>query len=39
MACPGSFYEQCMPTNSVNIAICSSSVHWLSKWPGPLSNH
>ncbi|CAF1206730.1 unnamed protein product [Rotaria sordida] len=34
-----SFYEQCLPTNSLTIAYSSMSIHWLSRKPCNLSNH
>ncbi|CAF0718516.1 unnamed protein product [Adineta steineri] len=34
-----SFYEQCLPPNSLTIGFSSASLHWLSKKPGNISNH
>jgi hypothetical protein len=34
-----SFYEQCLPNNSLQIGYSSTSIHWLSKKPCNLSNH
>ncbi|CAF3813457.1 unnamed protein product [Rotaria sp. Silwood1] len=34
-----SFYEQCLPNNSLSIAYSSTSIHWLSKKPCNVSNH
>ncbi|CAF1271871.1 unnamed protein product [Adineta steineri] len=34
-----SFYEQCLPNNSLSIGYTSTSIHWLSKMPCNLSNH
>ncbi|CAF0857565.1 unnamed protein product [Adineta steineri] len=34
-----SFYEQCLPNNSVGIGYCSTSIHWLSKKPCNILNH
>jgi hypothetical protein len=34
-----SFYEQCLPPNSLSIGYSSSSLHWLSHKPCNLSNH
>jgi hypothetical protein len=33
-----SFYEQIMPSNSVNFAYTSTSIHWLSKTPCNITN-
>ena len=33
LACGRSFYDQCLPSNSVTIAYSSSSIHWLSQKP------
>ena len=30
-ACGTGFYSQCLPRNTVNLAFCGTSVHWLSK--------
>ncbi|UJR32709.1 hypothetical protein I4U23_020168 [Adineta vaga] len=34
-----SFYEQCLPTNSLSIGFSSASLHYLSKTPCHLTNH
>jgi hypothetical protein len=34
-----SFYEQCLPSNSLTIAYSSTSIHWLSRNPCNISNH
>ena len=34
-----SFYDQCLPDNSVSIGYSSSSLHWLSSKPCNLTNH
>ncbi|CAF2618594.1 unnamed protein product [Rotaria sp. Silwood2] len=34
-----SFYEQCIPNNSLSIGYSSTSIHWLSKKPCNISNH
>ena len=34
-----SFYEQCLPNNSLSIGYSSTSIHWFSKKPCNLSNH
>ncbi|CAF4166155.1 unnamed protein product [Rotaria magnacalcarata] len=34
-----SFYEQCLPDNSLSIGYSSTSIHWLSKKPCNISNH
>lgn len=34
-----SFYEQCLPDNSLSIGYSSSSLHWLSCKPVNLTNH
>jgi hypothetical protein len=34
-----SFYNQCLPNNSLTIGYSSSSIHWLSKKPCNISNH
>ncbi|CAF3118444.1 unnamed protein product [Rotaria socialis] len=34
-----SFYEQCLPNNSLSIGHSSTSIHWLSKKPCNISNH
>jgi hypothetical protein len=34
-----SFYEQCLPSNSLTIGYSSASVHWLSRKPCNISNH
>ncbi|UJR24570.1 hypothetical protein I4U23_005945 [Adineta vaga] len=34
-----SFYEQCLPTNSVAIGFCSTALHWLSKKPCNIPNN
>ncbi|CAF0906512.1 unnamed protein product [Rotaria sordida] len=34
-----SFYEQCLPNNSLSIGYSSTSIHWLSKKPCNISNH
>ncbi|CAF4435454.1 unnamed protein product [Rotaria sp. Silwood2] len=34
-----SFYEQCLPANSLSIGFTSSSLHWLSKIPFHIKNH
>ncbi|CAF3622544.1 unnamed protein product [Rotaria sp. Silwood1] len=34
-----SFYEQCLPDNSLSIGFTSSSLHWLSKIPFNIKNH
>ncbi len=33
------FYEQCLPSNSLSIGHSSTALHWLSKKPCNLSNH
>ncbi len=39
MACGRSFYEQCLPSNSLLIGYSSTSIHWLSRKPCNVSNH
>ena len=39
VACGRSFYEQCLPQNSVIISHSSTSIHWLSCKPCNMSNH
>lgn len=39
MACGRSFYEQCLPSNSVTISHSSTSIHWLSCKPCNIANH
>lgn len=39
LACGRSFYEQCLPSNSLFVGYSSSSIHWLSRKPCNLSNH
>ncbi len=34
-----SFYEQCLPNNSLSIGYSSTSLHWLSKKPCDVPNH
>ena len=34
-----SFYEQCLPSNSLSIGYSSTALHWLSCKPGNLSGH
>ena len=34
-----SFYEQCLPANSLTVAYSSTSIHWLSRKPCNISNH
>ena len=34
-----SFYQACLPTNSLSIGYSSTSLHWLSRKPCNLSNH
>ncbi|CAF2987412.1 unnamed protein product [Rotaria sp. Silwood2] len=34
-----SFYEQCLPANSLSMGFTSSSMHWLSKIPFNIANH
>ncbi|CAF1453555.1 unnamed protein product [Adineta steineri] len=34
-----SFYEQCLPTNSLSIGYSSASLHYLSKKPCNIHNH
>ncbi|CAF4272142.1 unnamed protein product, partial [Adineta steineri] len=34
-----SFYEKCLPNNSLSIGYSSSSLHWLSKKPCNISGH
>lgn len=34
-----SFYEQCLPSASVSIAYCASSLHWLSEKPCNALDH
>ncbi|UJR24571.1 hypothetical protein I4U23_005946 [Adineta vaga] len=34
-----SFYEQCLPTNSLSVGYSSTAIHWLSKKPCDISNH
>jgi hypothetical protein len=34
-----SFYNQCLPPNSLTIGYTSSSIHWLSRKPCNISNH
>ncbi|CAF3390100.1 unnamed protein product [Rotaria socialis] len=34
-----SFYEQCLPVNSLSIGFTASSMHWLSKIPFNITNH
>ena len=30
-ACGTSFYEQCLPDQSVHLGLCFTSAHWLSQ--------
>ena len=39
MASGRSFYEQCLPSNSLAIGYSSTSIHWLSCKPCNMSNH
>jgi hypothetical protein len=34
-----SFYEQCLPSNSLSIGYCANATHWLSRKPCNISNH
>ena len=34
-----SFYDQCLPSNSLSIGFTASSMHWLYKIPFHLKNH
>jgi hypothetical protein len=34
-----SFYNQIMPSDSVNLGWSSWAIHWLSRLPGPLPDH
>jgi len=34
-----SFYEQCLPPNSLTIGYSSAAIHWLSRKPCNISNH
>ncbi|UJR07973.1 hypothetical protein I4U23_012252 [Adineta vaga] len=34
-----SFYEQCLPSNSLSIGYSSTSINWMSKIPCHISNH
>ncbi|CAF3720825.1 unnamed protein product [Rotaria sordida] len=34
-----SFYESCLPPNSLSIGYSSTSLHWLSRRPCNISNH
>ncbi|CAF3663667.1 unnamed protein product [Rotaria sp. Silwood1] len=34
-----SFYESCLPPNSLSIGYSSTSLHWLSRKPCNISNH
>ena len=34
-----SFYERCLPENSLSIGFTASSMHWLSKIPFHIANH
>jgi hypothetical protein len=34
-----SFYEQCLPNNSLQIGYSSTALHWLSEKPCNVSNH
>ena len=34
-----SFYDSCLPPNSVTVGFCSSSLHWLSSKPCNISKH
>jgi hypothetical protein len=34
-----SFYERCLPPNSLSIGYSSTSLHWLSRKPCNISNH
>lgn len=39
LAAGRSFYEQCLPTNSLSIGFSSASLHYLSKKPCNIMNH
>ncbi|CAF3791070.1 unnamed protein product [Rotaria socialis] len=39
LACGQSFYEQCLPPNSLSVGYSSTSIHWLSRKPCNVSNH
>jgi hypothetical protein len=39
MANGHSFYEQCLPTNSLSLGFSTSAVNWLSKIPCKVSNN
>ncbi|CAF1235225.1 unnamed protein product [Rotaria sordida] len=39
MAIGRSFYEQCLPSNSLSIGFSSTSINWLSKIPCTITNH
>ena len=34
-----SFYEPCLPQNSILISYSSTAIHWLSRKPCNISNH
>ncbi|CAF1365798.1 unnamed protein product [Rotaria sp. Silwood1] len=34
-----SFYERCLPSNSLSLGFTASSMHWLSKTPCNIRNH
>ncbi|CAF1424264.1 unnamed protein product, partial [Rotaria sordida] len=34
-----SFYQQCLPKNSLSMGFTASSMHWLSKIPFNITNH
>ena len=38
MASGTNFYEQCLPSNSVNLGFSGTSFHWLSKKPCDLTD-
>ncbi|CAF5159533.1 unnamed protein product [Rotaria sp. Silwood1] len=39
MANGRSFYQQCLPSNSLSIGFSCTSVNWLSKVPCTIANH
>jgi len=39
VACARSFYESCLPENSLSVGYSSSSLHWLSRKPCNITNH
>jgi hypothetical protein len=38
-AVPVSFYEQTLPTGTLDIGFCATAMHWLSHKPCDISNH